>query len=160
MDKKLLVAWLNNAYAMEREIVEILKGHLNDAKGHTDIEEKIGEHLDKTEGHSDKVKQCLDKLGEKPNNLKTGIAKLMGVVMGESTSMMEDKLVKNAVAEFATENLEIATYQVIHTMASMLEEDEIAEKCNEIIQEEIEMAEWLQENLSDVVAEVVAADDK
>jgi ferritin-like metal-binding protein YciE len=59
--------------------------------------------------------------------------------------------------DFATENLEIASYNAIITAARDLGEDYVARTCEQILRDEQEMAGWLQENLPTAVRETLRA---
>ena len=145
--REILISWLIDAYSMERSIVEVLREHSSDAKDFPEVQAKIQEHLKFTESQSERVKQCLEKLGGDVSGLKADASKSMGVMSALPTKFAEDKLIRNAIAEFATENFEMASYNAIATAARELDEEDVADTCEEIIDEELEMAEWLDENI-------------
>jgi len=59
----------------------------------------------------------------------------------------EDKLVKNAFADFAAEHFEIACYNALITAAEELDDMETLQVCQAILGDEENMAYWLEENL-------------
>jgi ferritin-like metal-binding protein YciE len=67
-----------------------------------------------------------------------------------STAPARDRLVKNALADFATEHLEIAAYTAIIEAARELRDGQTEQICREIIEEEQRMAEWLMQALPEV----------
>lgn len=146
-EREILISWLSDAYSMEKSIVEVLKDHSKDASDYPEVQSKIQEHLKLTESQAERVKQCIEKLGGDVSGLKTEMLKMMGVISDLPTKFEEDKLIRNAIAEFATENFEMASYNAIATAARELEEEDVADICEEIIDEELEMAEWLDENI-------------
>jgi ferritin-like metal-binding protein YciE len=152
---KLFIGWLNDAHAMEQGIVEALEAQLTLAEDHPMVKQGIQRHLEATKEHAESVKGCLEQLGESPSKLKTGMAevgeKVRGMVMGAA----EDKLVKAALNDYATEHMEIASYRALIAASEQLGHPEIAQVCQGILQDEIAMAAWLDEQLPTLVRETV-----
>ena len=68
-----VIGWLNDAYAMELSIVQVLQNHARDAKNHPEMQARIEQHLDETRRHADLVKGCIDRLGGSTSAVKRGI---------------------------------------------------------------------------------------
>jgi ferritin-like metal-binding protein YciE len=64
-----------------------------------------------------------------------------------STAMANDKMVKNAMGNYAIEYFEIASYKILITTARELGHEEIAMVCEGIMSEEQEMADWIDQSL-------------
>lgn len=150
---KHFVTWLKNAYALENQLVEVLEAHAAQAADYPKVQEKIEAHLKETKVHAEKVGKCLEELGEDPSAVKTAMGKVMGVLAGAGTAMAEDAIIKNAIAEAASEQMEIATYNAIIVAASELGHPEIVKMCEEILAEEEAVAAWLDKNLPSLVTE-------
>ena len=75
------------------------------------------------------------------------MANVLGAVQGMSTAMADDKMVKNAMGNYAIEYFEIASYTILVTAARELGYDEIASVCEGIMTEEQEMADWIEQSL-------------
>jgi ferritin-like metal-binding protein YciE len=86
----------------------------------------------------------VERLGEDVSRVKSGIANVLGAIQGMSTVMAKDKILKNAMANYAIEYFEIAAYLANAEAARMLGYDDIAEVCETIMEEEQEMADWLE----------------
>lgn len=142
-----LITWLNSAYSMEMDLIQVLENHANDAKDLPDIRQRDEEHLEETRGHAERVKDCLDLLGEKPSMIKSAIGTIMGTVHGVSTGMFRDEIVKNCLADYAAEHFEIACYRSLIAAAEELDQPEIARICSEILEEEEAMAGWIEEQI-------------
>ncbi len=155
-DRDLYLSWLNDAYAMEKNVEEVLEDHSSQAKDFPDIQGKIDEHLQVTRSQADRVKQCIERNGGKVSSVKSGMANLMGSLTGKTTSMAKDRIVKNALADYAAENFEIASYTAIVDAANTLGDTQTAQVCQGIIQEEMNMAQWLSQNLPKVSNMVLA----
>ncbi len=145
-----LTTWLNSAYSMEKSLAQVLGNHANDAKDHPEIQSRIQEHISETDRHAERVKECLLQLGSEPSTMKSALGNIMGMVQGASTGMFRDELVKNMLADYASEHFEIACYRSLIAAAEEAGKAEIAEICAEILEDEEAMAEWIEEQIPEV----------
>lgn len=145
--KETFVSWLNDAYAMEQGIVENLERQLDHFESMPEMKKSIQDHIEASKGHAEKIKVCIESLDEEVSTAKSAIGNIVGAMQGMSTALADDQMVKDAIANFATEHFEIASYTALATTARELGEDHIAEVCEEIMQDEQEMADLLERNL-------------
>ena len=159
-DTDTLVNWLNDAYAMEKGLIETLENHADDAKDHPDIRTRIQAHLQETKGHAEQVERCLEQLGEGTSALKTAVGKVTGFFQGVSSATAGDELVKNALGDYAAEHLEIASYRALIEGAEALGRTDVADTCRGILREEEAMAAWLEQNLPNLVREYLMEESR
>ena len=145
--KDTLLTWLKDAYAMEQGIVESLERQVGQMDDMPEAQAKVREHLELTKTHAERVKECVELLGENVSHVKSGIANVLGAIQGMSTVAANDKLLKNAMADYAIEYFEISAYIANAAAARELGYEDIAEVCDTIMSEEQEMADWLEEQL-------------
>lgn len=150
-----LVAWLNDAHAMEAGIVEALERQVDLAADHPQVQTGIQQHLEATRRHQEMVAGCLEQLGEKPSTVKDVVASMSGKVGGMMPGGAKDDLVKAAINDYATEHMEIASYTALASAAHQAGEAGIAAKCEQILAEEQAMARWLEEHMPVLVQEAV-----
>ena len=112
---------------------------------------KIRQHLELSKTQADRVRGFVERLGDDISHIKSGIANVLGAVQGMSTVMANDKTVKDAMAAYAIEHFEIASYMAIVAARHEMGHEDIAGICEGIIQEEMEMADWLRMQLPMVV---------
>jgi ferritin-like metal-binding protein YciE len=142
-----LTTWLNSAFSMEQSLAQVLENHAKDAADFPEIRSRIEQHIEETRRHADRVAECIQLLGEKPSATKSLVGNVMGMVQGASTGVFKDELVKNALADFASEHFEIASYRSLIAAAEELGKTEIAQICRENLRDEEAMAQWLGENI-------------
>ncbi len=94
--QEMLLAWLNDACAMENALIRTLEHQIKDAEGHPELQARDRQHLDETRRHADLVKGCVERLGGGTSALKTGMANVQGVAQALST-----RLVKNCACRLA-----------------------------------------------------------
>ena len=142
-----LSTWLKDAYAMEQGIVEILERQIDQFHDMPDAQTRIRQHLELTRNHAERVRGCVERLGDDVSRVKSGMANVLGAVQGMSTGMAKDKMVKNAMGNYAIEHFVIASYMALMTAAREMGHEDIAMVCEGIMQEEQEMAQWLEQSL-------------
>jgi ferritin-like metal-binding protein YciE len=151
-----LLAWLNDAYALEKALIPVLKNHAEDARRRPKVRRRDLEHLEQTRRHAKKVKQCIEHLGAKPSKTKQAIGRFSGMMNSIATEPFDDEIVRNFLADFAAENLEIASYRALIVAAHEAGHPKIAKICQDILDDEEEMAAWLKDNLADAVHDTFA----
>lgn len=151
----LVLGWLNDAYAMERSITQVLSRHIKDVQDQPQIASRLQQHLEATERHVELVKGCIERLGGDTSTLKAGMAQVMGAAQGMATGLAKDELVKNALQDYSTEHMEIASYQSLIAAARQLGDTETVSVCEQIPQDEEAMQAWLQEQIPTITLHVL-----
>jgi ferritin-like metal-binding protein YciE len=146
-EERQLLAWLNDAYAMEKAQVPILKNHAEDARRHPQVRERDLQHLKQTKQHARDLERCIAHLGRKPSVTKKVIGRITGGIESMATEPFEDEIMKNFLMDYATENFEIASYRALIVAANEAGHPGIAAVCEKILEEEEEMAGWIEEHL-------------
>ena len=145
--KDLVAAWLNDAYAMEQSISQVMENHVKDAKDMPQMQAVMQQHLEATNRHAEMVKGMLERLGETPSSAKSAMSTVMGKVQGMSTGMAKDELIKNALSDYSTEHMEIASYTSLAQAGLLMGDEYIVQTCETIIQDERAMAAWLEQQI-------------
>ncbi len=153
--QELLIAWLNDAYAMENALIRTLEHRVNDAKDYPHIQARDQQHLEETRRHAELVKNCVERLGGDTSAIKTGMANVMGTVTGLSTGAAKDELVKNCLTDYAAEQFEVASYAALIAGVQALGDQETARICEQILREDEAMAAWIAQQLPLVVQETL-----
>lgn len=144
-----MIAWLNDAHAMELSLVQNLEEMAKDAEdaGKADVQAKIEAHIEETKQHAIQVEACIRRLGGSPSVVKDVMGKTMGYMQGAMKSMFADTMVKNAIESYAAEHVEIAAYTSLIAAAEEIEDFETAEICEAILSDEERMAAWALEQI-------------
>ena len=154
-NENILVPWLNDAYAMESALIQILQSHAKQAEGHPLIAAKLEEHLEQTRNHALSIKGCVERHGHHTSGFKSGAGSLLGALQALATGIFGDALVKNLLADYSAEKFEIISYRALITAASDMGDQQTVEVCQGILVEEEQMARWIEDNLSAVVLETL-----
>ncbi len=157
------IQWLGDAHAMEVGIVTTLEKHIVDAEKLPKARAALTKHLRETKRHATEMEKALASLGGSHPVLKEGVSKLANLAAGMVTTAAKDTIVKNAIADFATEHFEMACYKSLILTAKALGETKIAAACEGILKEEQAMAALLDglfEGVNDAYLASLDEDDE
>jgi ferritin-like metal-binding protein YciE len=151
--KDQLVAWLDDANAMESGLIPILQNHVAHFSDRMpDAARRLEEHVAETERHTQRLKECLLILNASPSNLKSTLSSVVGSVEGATTAIFRDQLVKDALADYASEQFEVGCYTALVSAATQLGYHDVATLCRQNLREDEAMAAWVLEQLPTVVS--------
>jgi ferritin-like metal-binding protein YciE len=142
-----LIAWMNDARAMEFSVLEVLRRHLKRAEGHSNRILHLQEHIEETQEHAEEMERCIQLLGGTVSMTKAFLGDLFGRAQGISSATASDEWVKNALIEYATEHFEMGCYRSLIVAAEEMGEEEIAAVCRRILSDEEKMARWAEEQI-------------
>jgi ferritin-like metal-binding protein YciE len=126
--RALVIQYLNEARATERALVTTLQAHIT-MTPHGAYRELLNRHLSETRRHARTVEDRLSELGAGAGVVSAAVG-LVQTLTGQALALSkgpidilrgsggEEKLLKNAKDECATEALEIATYDALETLAN------------------------------------------
>jgi ferritin-like metal-binding protein YciE len=150
-----LIAWLKDAYTMEQNMIPVLESHARCAIEYHGLRDRLDQHIGETYRHREQVARCLRLLGAEPSLVKAMAATATGMMQGVATTLQRDAVLKDTVADYTTESMEIATYTALVAAARELGHEQIASICSDILDEEVEMAAWLEEHIPEITTRAV-----
>jgi ferritin-like metal-binding protein YciE len=140
-----LIKHLDEAHAMEQNVLRMLDGMISTTDDPAILQE-LEHHKIETEGHAQRMKARLEAHGGAPSTVKqlggiaAALAKMpLDMVRGEKAG-------RNARDGFATEHMEIASYELLKRVARRAGDEETATACDEIIAQEQAMADTIAAN--------------
>lgn len=142
-----LVDYIEDAYTMEHQIVEVLQKQVNQTKDFPNVQVRIREHLAATEQHQQRMESRLKAYNKTPSGLKSAISNLMGNIAGMMAGARSDALAMTARDDYMIEHMEIASYALLITIARAAGDEETVRACELNLRDEIEMQSWLAQHL-------------
>jgi ferritin-like metal-binding protein YciE len=141
--KAQLVKHIDEAHAMEQNVLRMLDGMISTTDD-PEILDALEHHKLQTQQHADRMAQRLEAHGASPSATRQ-----IGGVLGALAKMPLDflrgeKAGRNARDGYATEHLEIASYELLRRVAQKAGDDETAQAATEIIAEEAAMAKLIE----------------
>lgn len=151
-----LVTWLDDAYTMERGLIEVMERHAKNAEGHATVESRIRQHIEETKQQAQTVKECVEALGGKTSSVKAGFGGLVGAMQGAMNRPASDTMIKDALADYAAEHYEIAAYRALIVAAGEAGHPEIGARLEPILRQEEDMAAFIADHLPEAIREKVS----
>lgn len=146
-----LTYWLGDAHAMEVGLVTTLEKQIAEAKGLPKVRSLLTKHLAETKKHATAVKNALESLGGNHPIIQEGVSKLANLAAGVIPTLAKDTPIKNAIAAYTSENMEIACYKALIETANQLGYKKIAATCKSILKDEQAMAKALDAQLPGLI---------
>jgi ferritin-like metal-binding protein YciE len=140
--KEQLVKHIDEAYAMEQNVLRMLDGMIKTTED-PEIKDELRQHKLETERHAERMQQRLEAHSATPSMVKEagGIA---GALLKSVIDLTRgEKAGRNARDGYATEHLEIASYQLLERIAQQAGDEETAEAARENRKDEEAMAKKL-----------------
>lgn len=151
--------WLRDAHAMEQQAEQMLRAQAARIENYPALKARIEEHVQETIGQRELLEGCITRLGGSPSVIKDTIGKMAAVGQAIGGMTASDEIVKGAMAGYVFECFEIASYTSLAAAARTAGDLETADVCGRILVQEERMAEWLIQNLPEVVEEFLGRDE-
>lgn len=156
--KEHLVAWLKDAYAMEKQAIELLTRQSGRIENYPELTARLKQHLEETRWQADQIEQCLNRLGSDTSSLKSGVGILSGNMKSMGMMFADDEVIKDSMASAVFEHFEITNYKILIAAAEHAGEPEIARVCGAICSQEEAMADWLDEHIPETTMAYLSRD--
>ena len=143
--KEQLIKHIDEAHAMEHNVLRMLDGMISTTDD-PEILDALEHHKMQTQGHADRMVERLEAHDASPSTVKQ-----LGGVLGALAKLplelvRGEKAGRNARDGYATEHLEIASYELLRRIAQKAGDEETATAAQEIIEEERAMAKVIEQN--------------
>jgi ferritin-like metal-binding protein YciE len=143
--KAQLIKHIDEAHAMEQNVLRMLDGMISTTDD-PELLDALEHHKVQTQHHADLMAERLEAHDATPSTVKQ-----IGGVLGALAKMPLDfvrgeKTGRNARDGYATEHLEIASYELLRRIAEKAGDEETAAAAKQIITDERAMASLLEEN--------------
>jgi ferritin-like metal-binding protein YciE len=145
-----LVKHIDEAYAMEQNVLRMLDGMI-ETTDDSQMRRELQQHKRETERQAERLKERLEAHGEEPSTIKEAGGVLGALMKGVVDMARPDKPGRNARDGFATEHMEIASYELLERVAKRAGDTETAQVARQNRKEEREMARKIAASWDKVV---------
>jgi ferritin-like metal-binding protein YciE len=171
-----LVQYLNEAYGLEKRLETAIEAHVA-MTTQAAYKKRLKQHLSETKRHGREVKKRIKELGgvaatidapgpaqvaDAARAVLSGAQKAAALAQGPLHALRgtgeEEKQLKNAKTEYASESEEIATYAAIETLAETLGDKETQGLARAIRREEERMRSYLEKQIPRLTKAVAKAE--
>jgi ferritin-like metal-binding protein YciE len=145
-----LVDYVQDALAMEQNSLMMLKSMLS----HThdpELRELLEHHVSETQRHEERLRSRLEGLGESTSKTKQSGALVGSMFKGVLDQVRSEKPSKDARDGYPTEQLEIASYELLQRLAERAGDGETAELARLNLRDEKAMADKISQSWDKVI---------
>ena len=143
--KDQLTKHIDEAIAMEQDVLRMLDSMI-ETTDDDEIRERLREHKLETERQSDRLRDRLEAHGSQPSVVREAGGVLGALMKGVLDVARTEKAGRNARDGYATEHMEIASYQLLERIAARAGDEETAEVARQNRAEEEAMAKAFEDN--------------
>ena len=143
--KEQLIKHIDEAYAMEQNVLRMLDGMISTTDD-PEILDALEHHRVQTEGHAERMRARLEAHDAAPSGMRQVGAIVQALAKVPLDMVRGEKAGRNARDGYATEHMEIASYELLARIADRAGDDETAAAAREIIGEEQAMAKKIEGN--------------
>ncbi len=168
LSQQKVLQYLNEAHATEHALARTLQAHIA-VTPRGSYRSGLEKHLGETKSQAERLERRMNELGVSRNMVQIGLGvveSLAGQALALSKTPIdlvrgfsgEEKLLKNAKDECATEALEIATYDALERLARNVGDEETAKLAADIRAEEERMLANLRKEIPKLTDAMVRAE--
>ena len=145
-----LIKHIDEAHAMEQNVLRMLDGMISTTDD-PEILDALEHHKMQTQGHAERMKARLEAHDATPSGMKQVGGIVQALAKMPLDMVRSEKAGRNARDGFATEHMEIASYELLKRVAARAGDEETVTECEEIIVQERAMAEVIAQHWDEFV---------
>jgi ferritin-like metal-binding protein YciE len=139
-----LVNHIDEAHALEQTVIRMLDGLIETADD-PEIIDRLEHHRLESQQHESLMLARLEAHGSAPSMVRQA-AGMLEALMKMPLDMVRSEATGRGVRDaYVTEHLEIASYELLRRVAQRAGDEETAEACRSILEQERAMAQFLEE---------------
>ncbi|RCW65207.1 ferritin-like domain-containing protein [Pseudorhodoferax soli] len=154
-----LMDWLRDAHAMEEQAEKMLAATAARLENYPVLKQRIEQHLEETRRQATLVRGCIERRGGDTSAVKDLTGRIVAMAQGMSGMFVTDEVVKASMSSYAFEHMEIASYRILAAAAAVCNDAETQRVCEQILQEEVAMADWLAAQMPEITREFLLRDE-
>jgi ferritin-like metal-binding protein YciE len=140
-----LVKHIDEALAMEQMVLRMLDSMISTTDD-PELKELLREHKLETERHADRMERRLNAHGATPSIVRETVGIAQALMKSVLDATRTEKAGRNARDGYATEHLEIASYELLSRIAERAGDEETANAARENLADELAMAKRIEAN--------------
>jgi ferritin-like metal-binding protein YciE len=140
-----VVEWLRDAFAAEEQAHTMLTRTARQVEGHAEFRSGLERHGHLSQSQADRIKACLESLGESTSALKNLTGQITAFAQTLSGYVVGDEPVKAVLATSTFAQMEVSSYRILVAGATAAGLNEVAGLCRTLLEEETGFAQWLEQ---------------
>jgi ferritin-like metal-binding protein YciE len=154
-----LMEWLRDVHAAEEQAETMLSSMARRIVHYPELKERVEQHVRETQRHEKLVRGCIERRGKDISPVKDVGAKIIAAGQAVSGLFVGDEVMKASLATYTFEAMEIASYRILVSAAEHVGDQETAQTCRQILEEEEAMADWLKKNITKLTEQYLTREE-
>src|SRR3954451_10723987 len=139
-----LINHIDEAHALEQTVLRMLDGLIQSADD-PEIIDRLEHHKLETQQHESLLRGRLEAHGATPSMVRQAAGMFEALMKMPLDIVRGERSGRGARDAYTTEHLEIASYELLRRVAERAGDEETAQACLEILEEERAMAQFIEE---------------
>jgi ferritin-like metal-binding protein YciE len=152
---EIYLAGLRNQHAVEQQAISLLSRQVERLENYPEMEARMRQHIQESEVQARRLEELLGSHGTSHSAIKDAVTSIGGNLAALAHTVAPDEVLKNTFANFAFEHFEIAAYKSLLIMAELVGQTAAASLLTQSLNEEVQMARWIDEHLTDTTRKYV-----
>ncbi len=144
-------SWLRDAHAMERESSAFLGARLGRIVHYPSLHDLLEAHLHETNCQVERLEDFIAQRSRDAGPWKHLRARLQGEARSASLSLCGDEVIETVIALVTQKQMEIASYQILAAAAEEASDEEVAELCQTLCQQEHMLVSRVQQQVPELI---------
>jgi ferritin-like metal-binding protein YciE len=140
-----LIKHLDEAHAMEQTVEKLIDGMLQTTDD-PEIVDRLEHHKLETQHHAATMRRLLEAHNAQPSMVRQAAGIFEAMMKMPLDMVRGEKSGRNARDGYASEHLEIASYELLKRVAQRVGDEETVRACDEILEQERAMASFFEAN--------------
>jgi ferritin-like metal-binding protein YciE len=153
-----LMKHIDEAYAMEQGVLQVLDGMIR-MTDDAEIKQDLQRHRQETEEQAARLRKRLEAHGGSPSIVAEAGGMIGALMQGVLDATRDEKAGRNARDAYATEHMEIASYELLERVARRAGDEETAAVARQNLLEEVAMARKIERTWDKVVGLTLVEQD-
>jgi ferritin-like metal-binding protein YciE len=151
--------WLRDAHAMEEQAQQMLALTASRLDDFPELKQQLERDRQRSHRQAAMLKQCIARHDTDTSLFKDIAARVVAVGQGISGMFVGDVVVKAALAVYTFKHMEIASYKILIAAAEKVGDFETKRGCEEALQQEREMVDWLEQTIPGITLRFLDRDE-
>jgi ferritin-like metal-binding protein YciE len=145
--RSVFLTGLKNAHALEKQALGIMNRQIDRLEHYPEMADRLRQHVAETEEQIKRLDAILLEQGERASGVKDAVLSMGGNMAALGHAAAGDEILKNAFANQAFENFEIASYRSLIVVAEAGSFTSAVPLLQTTLREEEAMAAWVADSI-------------
>lgn len=145
--RSVFITGLKDAHALEHQALALMDRQIDRMQSYPEVEAQLRKHRLETEQQIKRLDEILESFGESHSALKDAVLGMAGNIAALGHAFAADEILKNAMANHAFENFEVASYVSLISLSEAASHSSHSMLLRETLKEEEAMAGWVKDNI-------------